>query len=128
MKKLSITWKHYDKGGKTCDRCRITGKNIRQLLTELKPELAKRNINLVYQEEKLEKDAIDQSNLILLNGTPIEKFLPDIQVQHTPCDSCSCLAGTDVSCRAILQNGYVSEDVSKGLLTEAIYQAAKGLG
>ncbi|MBI3343258.1 DUF2703 domain-containing protein [Candidatus Gottesmanbacteria bacterium] len=128
MNKLNVTWKHYDKEGKTCDRCGKTGETVRQVVTELKSKLAKHDIDLVYQEEKLKKDAIDQSNLILLNGVPVEQYVPDTRVQYTPCSSCSCLAGADVSCRAISQNGYVSEDVSKGLLIEAIHQAAKGLG
>lgn len=128
MKQLTITWKHYDKQGTTCDRCGKTGETIRQVVSEIMPELAKHDINLVYQEEKLEKDAIDQSNLILLNGVPFEQYLPDTRVSYTPCDSCSCLAGVDTSCRAVVRNGRVHEDVSEELLIEAIHQATKTLG
>jgi len=127
MKTLTIIWKHYDKDGDTCNRCGKTGETIRQVVSKLTPELARHDIDLVYQEKKLEKDAIDQSNIVLLNGIPIEQYVPDTRVQYTPCDSCSCLTGVDTSCRAVVRNGRVHEDVSREMLIEAIRQVMKSL-
>lgn len=126
MKTLSIVWKHYDKSGKTCNRCGRTGANIRQVIAELAPTLAKRGVSLVYHEEKLGKDSLDQSNVISFNGKPLEHLIVEAREEHTPCQSCSYMIGKDVSCRAVQHNGIVYEDIPKDLLIEAIHQHVAG--
>jgi len=127
MKILTVIWKHYDKDGETCNRCGKTGENVRQMTAELKQELFEKGIDLVYREKKLSKEHIDESNTILLNSVPLERYLPQTSVRHTSCDSCSCLAGVDVSCRAVVHKGTIHEDVPREFLVKAIRQAVRGI-
>ena len=54
------------------------------------------------RETVLPDSQIEQSNQIVINGTPLEEYLSGAQVVQTPCCSCACLTGKDeAECRAI---------------------------
>ena len=97
MKKLRLEWRHYAKVGATCERCSSTGTTISELLNELAGELKAKGITVTFIETLLPEEAMAQSNLILLNGVPIEDVLEDARASENSCQSCSCLTGTDTS-------------------------------
>ena len=94
---LNIEWRHYVKAGATCERCGDTGANLRQVLAEY----AARGIAVELQETLLDQDRISESNLVLLNGIPLEQLLSGATAGESDCPSCSCLVGAQTSCRTV---------------------------
>ena len=66
-----------------------------------------------------------QSNLILFNGVPLEELLDGATADENACASCSCLTGSDTSCRTVQYGGSVYEDIPPELIRRA---ALKALG
>jgi hypothetical protein len=100
---LTIEWKHIgnDVPG-TCERCSLTGGAILDVLEELQPYFRQKNITVWVREMVLPDSQIEESNQILINGTPLEEYLSDARVVQTPCCSCACITGQDeAECRAI---------------------------
>ena len=120
MRKLIIEWKYYAKQGKTCNRCSGTGNNLHQVITELKKDLLKRNIDLQLRETILLKNKIPESNIILIDGIPIEQILPNALMGESECCSCGDLCGSKTNCRTVNQNGKVYEEIPFSLIKEAI--------
>lgn len=123
MKELIIEWRHYDKDGATCERCASTGKSVREVVSELTAELSVKGINVVFTETKLPEELMAQSNLILFNGTPIEDLLSEASASENSCESCSCLTGTDTSCRTVEFSGETHEEIPADLIRAATYKA-----
>jgi hypothetical protein len=98
---LFIEWKHIGNTG-TCDRCSLTGSAILDVLEELQPYFRQKNITARFRETILPDSRIEESNQVIINGTPLEEYLSDARVVQTPCCSCACLTGQDeAECRAI---------------------------
>ncbi len=125
MKKLKIEWKHLETEERTCLRCLETGKTIDQLIAELKKELKARRIEMIYQETKLPPEEIDQSNLILINGRPLEDWLPGASASANQCLSCCQLIGKEVCCRTVEFEGQTYEAIPEKLIRQAISLALK---
>ena len=62
---------------------------------------------------------IAESNMILFNGVPLEDLIDEARVEMTPCASCSCITGTDASCRAIVCGEETYEEVPADLILKA---------
>ena len=102
-KMLTIEWNHIgtDVTG-TCDRCSRTGTALRDVLGELQPYFQENMVTVRYREIILPDSQLEESNQILINGTPLEEYLCGAQVVQTPCSSCACITGNDgAECRAI---------------------------
>jgi len=102
-RELIIEWKHIgnDVTG-TCERCSLTGGAILSVLEELGPYFSQKNVSARFGETVLPPSEIDQSNMVLINGVPLEGYLGDARVVQTPCCSCACITGQDDAvCRAI---------------------------
>ena len=123
MNELAIEWRHYDKDGATCDRCAATGTSVREVASALSTELADKGIKVTFTETSLSEDLMAQSNLILFNDVPIEEFLPGAVAAENACDSCSCLTGTETSCRTIIVSGTTHEEIPGHLIRLAAYKA-----
>ena len=123
MKNLTIEWRHYDKEGATCDRCSTTGNTLGSVMDALRDELTSLGINIIFIETKLAEDRISESNLILLNGIPLEELLAGAQASENECESCSCLTGAATSCRTVEYDGQIHEDIPAGLIRYAVYKA-----
>ena len=125
MKTLLIEWKYFAKEGKICNRCSETGANLHQVLVELKEELKKRKIDLQLKETVLSKSKIPESNIILVDGIPIEQILPNALKSENECCSCGDLCGSKTNCRTVNQNGKVYEEIPVSLIKEAIIKQLK---
>lgn len=100
---LLIEWKHIgDDVTGTCERCSLTGGAIQDVLEELQPYFRQKNVTARFRETVLPNSQIDESNQIVINGVPLEKYMDGSRVVQTPCCSCACITGQDeAECRAI---------------------------
>lgn len=112
---IKIEWRHYDKAGATCDRCDDTGANLKQVIAEY----AAQGVVIELQETLLNGERISESNLVLINGVPLEKLLT-ATTGESDCPSCSCLTGSETSCRTVQWGGKVYEELTPELIRKGI--------
>jgi hypothetical protein len=117
---LTVEWRHLDLDDKTCTRCSKTGTALSQVLTELRQESKYRDVEVIFTETKLSAEQIQQSNMILLNGRPLEDILSDAKADENYCSSCSCLTGKEARCRTISYNDMVYEDIPVELIRMSV--------
>ena len=125
MEKLLIEWKHFDKEGKTCFRCRETGVHLKQSIRELKASLLEKGVEIKLRETKLTEDQMDKSNSLLFDGVPIENVLSEVSVLRNTCDSCGDLAGNPCDCRAVQTNNVIHEAIPKKIIKQAILMSLR---
>ncbi|MGB7970339.1 MAG: DUF2703 domain-containing protein [Candidatus Deferrimicrobiaceae bacterium] len=124
MKTLTIEWKHLDKDGATCVRCRDTGKTLAEVVGELKHECKETGVRVVFRETVLGADRIRESNQILFNGVPLENLLPGAVAGENACQSCCDLLGQETSCRTIERDGKRYEAIPESLIRAAACRVA----
>jgi len=122
MKELIIEWRHYEKEGATCDRCAATGSSVKEVVAELIDELAGEGITVTFTETTLPEELMAQSNLILFNGVPLDAVLDNAAADENPCPSCSCLTGSETSCRTVEFEGETYEEIPGELIRKAAYK------
>ncbi|NJD39526.1 MAG: DUF2703 domain-containing protein [Geobacter sp.] len=115
---IVIEWRHYDKAGATCDRCGNTGVNLKQMIAEY----AGHGVVIELQETLLTEEQISKSNLVLINGVPLEELL-SATTGESDCPSCSCLTGSATSCRTVQCDGETFEELTPELIRKGIEQA-----
>jgi len=125
MKTLQIEWRHFDTSGQTCDRCSATGSSIKAVISEMTSEMAENGITLTFTETLLSKERMAESNLLLIDGVPLENLLDDAVADENHCPSCSCLTGSETSCRTVEYEGKTYEDIPKDLIRKAVSRAAE---
>ncbi|HIJ90443.1 MAG: DUF2703 domain-containing protein [Desulfobulbaceae bacterium] len=125
MKKVVVEWRHLDKEGKTCDRCAETGMGIATLVHALQEECRAKGVEIIFTETKVSEAEIKQSNLILINGAPLETLLPQTTASESCCCSCGELTGKEESCRTIIRHGRVYETIPSEFIREAICKVAQ---
>lgn len=126
MKKtLIIEWKHIGNTVTgTCERCSLTGGAILDVLEELQPYFRQKNVTARFRETVLPDARIEDSNQVIINGTPLEGYLSDARVVQTPCCSCACITGQDeAECRAI----DVGDERYEAIPTELLKQVIIGV-
>jgi len=123
MKELNIEWRHYDKDGQTCDRCAATGASVREVVSGLSKELPEKGVTVTFTETLLSEELIPQSNMLLFNGVPLEAVLDNAAADENHCTSCSCLTGSETSCRTIKYEGETYEEIPEELIRKAAYKA-----
>lgn len=126
MKKLNIEWRHYDKAGQTCDRCAATGRSVRAVVSGLNTELAEKGVIVTFTETLLPEELMAQSNLLLFNGVALESVLDNAAADKNHCESCSCLTGSDTSCRTVEHEGTTYEEIPEELIRQAAYASIGG--
>lgn len=124
MGTITVEWRHLDKEGKTCDRCAETGQGVVETVQRLQVECRAKGVKIIFTETKLSGAEIGQSNLILINGTPIESVLPMATASESSCCSCGELTGREETCRTILRHGQIHEAVPREFIREAICRVA----
>ena len=119
---LIIEWKHIGTTVTgTCERCSLTGGAILDVLEELQPYFRQKNVTARFRETVLPDARIEDSNQVIINGTPLEEYLSDARVVQTPCCSCACITGQDeAECRAIDYEGIRYEAITPELLKQVI--------
>lgn len=127
MKILNIEWKHFDKEGKTCERCSETGNNLREVINDLQQGLSAQGIWVELKEIRLPENQMPESNQILFNGVSLEELIPKAIAGENNCYSCSQLINNAAGCRCRTVNfqGRVFEEIPKELIELA---ALKALG
>jgi hypothetical protein len=125
MKTLNIEWKHVNLGGQTCDRCGDTGETLRGVVAELNHSRCGESTRFELRETKLGRGGVPESNVILVNGRPLESFLPGARVTTTGCDSCGELLGEPTDCRALETGGVTHEAIPAELIRAALCKAAE---
>ena len=123
MKNLTIEWRHYVKEGVTCARCSATGQSLEEVIAGLRDELSPLGVRIVFTETTLPAERISESNLILLNGIPLEEHIAEATASENICPSCSCLTGTETSCRTVVFEGKTHEEIPASLIRAAAYKA-----
>jgi len=123
MKELNIEWRHYDKDGQTCDRCAATGASVKEVVSGLGNELAEKGIIVTFTETLLPEELIPQSNMIFFNGVPLEAVLDNAAAGENHCASCSCLTGSETSCRTVEYEGKSYEEIPEDIIRKALYKA-----
>lgn len=124
---LTVEWQHVAGARGTCGRCTETG----EALDTLREELAERvgpGRAVSITETILPDDALDLSNRVLVNGTPVEELL-DARLDRTACAGCGelsacCGSGEPTQCRAVVVDGEVHEALDETVLGKAIEVAA----
>lgn len=120
MKNLLIEWKHLNVKGKTCRRCADTGKNITHVLEDLRNDPRFKEITLNFNEIELPAGRIGESNQILLNGRPFEKFIDGAEAGANECGSCAGLVGKPVKCRTVCCGDETMETITGEVIREAV--------
>jgi hypothetical protein len=124
MQKIKIEWKHFDKKGKTCQRCSQTGKNLIQVLKDLKTEFASRDIQIELKETKLPENRMAESNSILINGVLLENIISNAKAGENVCHSCTKLIGQpdNCCCRTIEHKEKTFEEIPINMIKQAILE------
>lgn len=126
MRKVSIEWKHFDKGGKTCKRCFATGENLAETIKELQGEFSAQEVEIEFKEIKLSEGRMNESNAILIDGILLEKLLSGAEAGMNSCYSCGDLiGGKDCCCRTISRKEEIFEEIPVELIKEAISNRIK---
>ncbi len=122
MKKIQIEWRHLDVDGATCERCGDTGNEVEQAVAALNRECTPQGISFVLTETRLEAEALNESNAILIDGRYLETLLPHAERGDSHCSSCGDLTGEEVECRTVELAGKRHETVPASLIREAACQ------
>jgi hypothetical protein len=121
---LLVEWRHIGESvDATCERCAATGRTLAEVVAAIRPALSARRIRVRVTETVLPPERIGESNTILFNGIPIEDLLDEVRVEMTPCTSCSCITGTEASCRAIVCGDETHEALPADLILKAALRA-----
>lgn len=125
-KKLNVEWLHVGADvTHTCERCSATGTTLTAVITEMEPELARKGIVIVYTETVLPFEKLPESNTILINGRPLEKYLTNARIIQTCCESCACIGEQDsAECRAIQTPDELYESLPADLIKRVLMIAA----
>jgi len=122
VNQLVIEWRHLSVGGATCERCGSTGSAVMEAFDELTAELRARGIKVLFREVVLDKNRLAESNMITLNGIPLEYLIAG-ETTETPCCSGSTLTGADACCRAVTVDNRQYEEIPAWLIKQAAYRA-----
>jgi hypothetical protein len=123
MKTLKIKWQRLLIDDQTCQRCGATEAEIEKAFKSLKQSLNPMGIEVV-----LEKSAIkhadfvknpSKSNLILIDGRPLEDWLEALTGQSPCCGPCG-----DAECRTMETQGKIYETIPAELIIKAGLKAA----
>lgn len=121
MGKLTIEWKHFDKEGRTCDRCSGTRDNLMKAIEEIKKEL-KPEVDIIFKETKLTQDRMSESNEVIIGGTNIEDLIPGVVSGENECPSCSTLIDGSFGCRCrtLVDKEDVMEEIPAEIIKKAV--------
>ena len=120
MQRLEIEWRHLELDGGTCLRCSETGDSLQQVISDIQEELETQGVKLLFTETTLPEEDLPQSNLILINGRPLESILSGATAGENYCSSCSCLTGRDAYCRTISYDSETYEEIPGEVIKKAV--------
>lgn len=125
MRELTIAWQRLvDDAGKTCPRCRKTSLRVRVAALLLQALLLPRAFRVRVHTTPLSEDDFARdpllSNVVRINGTPVENLLHGEVGKSRCCSACG-----DSDCRTVTVAGRTYEAISVGLVVRAARIAAR---
>lgn len=124
MTTITVEWRHLDQAGRTCERCAETGAGLKKVVAALQTQCRPKGVEILFTESLLDKDDIGQSNLILINGRPLETMLSGALASENSCCSCSRITGRQESCRTLVMADQVYEAIPGEFIREAVCRVA----
>jgi hypothetical protein len=118
MLHLEISWQRVVKDEQTCERCGDTGDAVRSAAQQLAQELAPLGIAVEVVEKALDLFATPDSNLVRINGEPVETLL-GATVGENHCQSCCDLLGQQTNCRTLTLGEHTFEALPEELILKA---------
>jgi hypothetical protein len=128
MKTHTIEWQRLVQQGRTCERCHDTGATLRRVVRELNTRCSKAGVRFRLKTIRLTASRMADSNVILIDGEPLEQLAPGVRVTKTDCPSCGELIGQPAQCRAVVADGRTHEAVPAELIRAAVCRAADCCG
>lgn len=120
---LNIRWQRLVSDGKTCERCRLTEEEVDEAVRKLGKTLDSLGIDVKLEKEALTEEEFEknptESNMIFINGKPLEKWIDANTGQKECCDICG-----DEECRTIKIGEEEYEVVPSNLIINAGLRAA----
>jgi len=121
---LLIHWQRLLDGGATCARCGATETAVEAACRRLQEALGPWGVKVVLEKTALDPAAFardpQQSNLIRINGQPLEYWLQATTGRSPCCGPCG-----DNECRTLTVNGQVYEAIPAELIVQAGLRAAR---
>jgi hypothetical protein len=124
MHTIDIEWRHLEEDGDTCLRCGETGTALHKTVANLQLECGEQGWDIRFTETPLDAGRISESNMILLNGIPIEQVLPHARSGTSDCKSCCTLIGEATECRTVVLGAITHEAIPEQLIREAVCRIA----
>jgi hypothetical protein len=124
MMKMEIFWQRLvNDAGETCERCSCTGEATEAAFDKLRLCLHEIGIDVQLKKISIDQKAFSanpiESNRILIDGTPIEKWLGGIIGRSKCCGPCG-----DAECRTLTVAGQSYEAIPEQLIIRAGLLAA----
>lgn len=124
MQILKIHWQRLVQEEQTCERCAATEAEVDQAGQTLSRSLAPLGIEVVVEKQVLSQADFlknpQQSNLIIINGRPLEYWLWGRTGRSPCCGPCG-----DQPCRTVEVQGQVYETIPATLIIQAGLMAAQ---
>ena len=125
MKSLEVEWRHLDIAGNTCVRCSETGAALKEVVSGLAKECRASGWDIFLKETKLTEKELAESNIILINGIPMEKILGAEASQSHCASCCEVVEQESVCCRTVEHKGHSYEAIPARLIREAVCAVAQ---
>lgn len=101
---------------------------MRQVVRELNTACGKNGARFRLKTTRLGPARLAESNVILIDGKPLEQLVPGARVKRTDCPSCGEISGKPATCRALALGGRTYESIPADLIRAAVCRAADCCG
>jgi len=116
--RLIIEWRHLDQGEILCGRCTDTGTNLLNVIVQMGREHLLDGVEVEVKNTLLPPEKVHESNIVLINGIPLEKILDRDVTFAEQC--CPDFIGKPAPCRVVTTERDVFEAVPAEVLRRAI--------
>lgn len=123
QQQIVIEWRHVDLGVQ-CGPCKDTGTNLWKVIEELSREHLLDDVEVEIQNTLLPEKRYLESNIVLINGMPIERIL-DADTTFADCPGCPDATGDPACYRADNPERNVFKAIPQELLRAALLKALK---
>lgn len=126
MRRLILSWQRLLVNGVTCPRCSETERELEKAYHLLRESLLPLGVEVVLEKRELPPSVFHEnplsSNLVLINGRPLEEWL-GAQVGKSDC----CSVCGPEECRTLEMEGTVYEAIPYELIVRGALQALQEL-
>lgn len=123
---IVVEWRHIaSESGETCDRCTATGEALHAAVAAIGPFLEAKGVGVEVRETLLPHSGLSESNTVLIDGLPLERWIGGARVVETECPSCAALTGKpQACCRALVTGTGVHEALTPAAIAAALLMAS----